>query len=323
MKIGIVTPAPKGSRSGNRVTAVRWAKILRELGHRVSIAQEYHDEKYDLLVALHARRSHSAVARFRQTHPDAPIIVALTGTDLYRDLQSSSQAQGSLRLAKKIVVLHPGALRKLDTVARRKTQVIYQSVEADRALATHRRPSNRSSNDGFDVCVSGHLRPVKDPFRAVVAARLLPQSSEIRITHIGGAMTRRMEQRARREMRINPRYRWLGELSRQRTLRILTASRLSIISSRIEGGANILSESIVGSVPVLASRIQGNTGILGAHYPGLFQVGNTRQLARLLTRAETDAKFLSELKSRVKKLRPLFDPKREEAAWARLLKELT
>jgi putative glycosyltransferase (TIGR04348 family) len=318
MKIGIVTPAPKGSRSGNRVTAVRWAKILRELGHRVSIAQEYHDEKYDLLIALHARRSHAAVARFRQKHPDVPIIVALTGTDLYRDLHSR-QAQDSLKLANRIIVLHPGALRELDTAARPKAQVIYQSVEAPPALATHRRASNRSSN-GFDVCVIGHLRPVKDPFRAALAARLLPQRSEIRITHIGGAMTGQMEQRARREMRINPRYRWLGELSRARTLRILAASRLSIISSRIEGGANILSESIVASVPVLASRIQGNTGILGARYPGLFQAGNARQLARLLTRAETNSKFLSELKSRVNKLKPLFDPAKEEAAWARLLK---
>jgi putative glycosyltransferase (TIGR04348 family) len=322
MKIGIVTPAPKGSRSGNRVTAVRWAKTLRELSHRVSIAQEYRDEKYDLLVALHARRSHLAVARFHLNNPDAPIIVALTGTDLYRDLQSSRQAQNSLKLAKKIVVLHPGALRELNTAARRKAHVIYQSVEAPPALATHGRASNRSSN-GFDVCVIGHLRPVKDPIRAAAAARLLPQSSEIRITHIGGAMTRQMEQRARQEMRINPRYRWLGELSRPRTLRILAASRLSIISSRIEGGANILSESIVASVPVLASRIEGNTGILGTDYPGLFQVGNTRQLARLFTRAENDRKFLSELKSRVKKLRPLFDPKQEQKAWERLIRELS
>ena len=321
MKIGIVTPAPKGSRSGNRVTALRWARILRKLGHRVSIAQKYRDEKYDLLVALHARRSHSAVARFRQKHPDTPIIVALTGTDLYRDIHGSRQAQNSLNLAKKIVVLHPRALRELDTAARRKAHVIYQSVEAPVALATHRRASNRPSN-GFDVCVIGHLRPVKDPFRAAVAARLLSASSEIRITHIGGAMTRQMEQRARREMRINPRYRWFGELSRPRTLRILAASQLSIISSRIEGGANILSESIVASVPVLASRIGGNTGILGTDYPGLFQVGNTRQLARLLTRAETDRKFLSELKSRVKKLRPLFDPKQEQMAWAKLIRHL-
>src|ERR1041385_1210211 len=132
MKIGIVTPAPKGSRSGNRVTAVRWAKILRKLGHRVSIAQNYHDESYDLLVALHARRSHAAITRFRQKHLEAPIIVALTGTDLYPDLQSSRLAQNSLKLAKKLVVLHPGALHELDPAARRKAHVIYQSVEAGR-----------------------------------------------------------------------------------------------------------------------------------------------------------------------------------------------
>src|SRR5439155_5544770 len=123
-----------------------------------SIAQEYRGEKYDLLVALHARRSRSAVARFRRKHPDAPIIVALTGTDLYRDLHSSRQAQNSLKLAKKIVVLHPGALRELDTAARRKAHVIYQSVEAPVALTTHGRASNRSSSDGVDVCVIGHLR---------------------------------------------------------------------------------------------------------------------------------------------------------------------
>ena len=135
-------------------------------------------------------------------------------------------------------------------------------------------------------------------------------------------MTRQMGPHARRETRINSRYPWLGESSRSRTLRVLAASCLSVISSRIEGGANILSESIVLLVSVLASRIEGHTGILETDYPGLFQIGNRRQLARLLTRAETDRKFLSELKFRVKKLRPLFDPEREQVAWARLIREL-
>src|SRR5207237_5061428 len=174
------------------------------------------------------------------------------------------------------VALQPRALRELDSSARRKTWVIYQSVEAISGLRNSRRKSNRSSRGTFDVSVIGHLRPVKDPFRAALAARLLPQSSQIRIMHIGGAMTREMEKRARREERINPRYRWLGELSPARALRALAQSQLCIISSRMEGGANVLSEAIVSSVPVLGSRIDGNVGILGADYPGLFGVGDTR-----------------------------------------------
>src|SRR5437660_11399269 len=99
MKIFMACPVPPRSRKGNRVTAVRWARILRGLGQRVFIGQKYDGSNCDLLVALHARRSHEAVAQFRRLHPDKPIVVALTGTDLYRDIQTSRQAQQSLRIA--------------------------------------------------------------------------------------------------------------------------------------------------------------------------------------------------------------------------------
>lgn len=320
MKIGIVTPAPPGSHYGNRITALRWARILRELGHRVSISQKYDDKPRDLLIALHARRSHSAIAQFRRKRPDAPIILALTGTDIYRDIHTNRRAQKSLTFADRIVVLQPRALRELTSAQRNKTTVIYQSVDDFHRRSRSKQNTDRSSS--FDVCVIGHLRPVKDPLRAALAARLLPETSKVRILHVGGAMTRQMEQRARREMRINRRYRWLGESSHARTKNILARSRLCVVSSHMEGGANILSETIVAHVPVLASRIDGNVGILGSDYPGLFRVGDTQQLARLMTRAETDPKFLSELKFRVQKLAPLFDPKRERMAWANLIREL-
>jgi glycosyltransferase involved in cell wall biosynthesis len=154
-----------------------------------------------------------------------------------------------------------------------------------------------------------------------MAARLLPDSSQIRVLQIGGAMTDTMAARARREMNSNQRYQWLGEQPRSRVSRILAKSRLCVLSSRVEGGANALSEAIVASVPILASRIGGNVGILGADYPGLFDVGDTEQLALLLARAETHPEFLAELRDRGKKLAPLFDPAREEQAWAELLSE--
>jgi hypothetical protein len=217
MKVGIVTPAPARSRSGNRVTAQRWAGILRELGHRVSVAQEYGGERYDALIALHARRSSKAVARFRREHPGSPLILALTGTDLYRDIRTSRRAQESLESADRLVLLQPKGIAELAPGLRGKARVIFQSV----AWGPLDRPS-RSRH--AEVCVVGHLRPVKDPFRAALAARLLPRSSRIRILHVGRAMDEKMAKLARAEMQENRRYQWLGELPRWRVRRIYARS---------------------------------------------------------------------------------------------------
>src|SRR5207244_2305446 len=105
----------------------------------------------------------------------------------------------------------------------------------------------------FEVCVIGHLREVKDPFRAAEASRLLPNDSRVRITHVGGALDLQMAQRAKREEAENPLYRWLGDLPQWKTLRIVARSRMLIVSSLLEGGANVVSEGIAAGVPVLAS----------------------------------------------------------------------
>ncbi len=330
MRIGIVTPAPPNSRYGNRITAIRWAKILRRLGNRVSILQTYDGKSYDLLVALQARKSHSAIINFRRQNPAAPIIVALTGTDIYRDIRTSPSARKSLEIATRIVVLQPKALEKLQPGLRDKTRVIYQSVEDDQALRgmNGRSPKIKVNRDearsrrSFDACVIGHLRFVKDPFRTAMAARLLPSSSGIRVLQVGGAMTDAMATKALQEMRVNQRYRWLGERRQTHVFHVLANSQVCVISSRMEGGANVLSEAITAAVPVLASRIDGNVGILGVDYPGYFEVGDTKALVQLLTRVETSPEYLAELRDRVKSLSVLFTPAREQQAWANLNKEL-
>lgn len=326
LKIGIVTPAPPKSRYGNRVTGLRWARILKRLGHAVSVKQQYDGEPFDLLIALHARRSYSSLARFLTQNPNRPAIVALTGTDLYRDLGQRRRAQDSLELATRIVVLQPKALDKLRPSWREKTRVIYQSVTGATAQPEKTVESSRArrsaSRATFYVCVIGHLRPVKDPFRAAMAARRLPAWSRIRVLQVGAAMTRNAELRAEAEMKRNPRYLWLGEQPARRVRQILKQSKLCVLSSRMEGGANALGEAIVAGTPVLASRIAGSVGILGEDYPGYFEIGDTGELRTLLTRAESDPDFLAQLIEHAQKLLPLFDPDREKKAWANLLDEL-
>lgn len=316
MKIRIVTPAPPRSRTGNRVTALRWAKILKSLGHNVHIIESFQRNHADVLIALHARRSADSVERFRERHPDRPLVVALTGTDLYRDIDSDAEAQRSLDLATRLVALQPLGIERLPRAHRAKCVVIHQSVPTPRVP----RPMAETH---FEVCVIGHLREVKDPFRAALAARRVPERSRLLVSHIGAALDSSMEDRARREEKENPRYHWLGELPRWKARYHLSGCRLLVLTSKMEGGANVISEAIVAGIPVISSRIDGSIGLLGSDYPGFFPVGDEKKLAELVWRAEQDSDYLERLRDWGEQLRPTFHPSREKKAWRELLASLT
>jgi putative glycosyltransferase (TIGR04348 family) len=316
MRILLVTPAPPRSYHGNRATALRWAGLLRSLGHRVSVRQAYHGEPADLLIALHAGKSADAVRRVRADHPSVPVVVALAGTDLYPTLASAGTDLAVLGAADRLVVLQSLALEQLPARLRDRARVIYQSAEP----AADRKPA---AGDGFEVALLAHLRPVKDPLLPARASRLLPASSRVRIRHAGEVIDARLAERAATEDHANPRYTWLGGLPPQRARRLLGASSALVHPSRHEGGANVVSEALAAGVPVIASRIPGTVGILGADYPGYFPAGDAAALADLLDRAERNAGGLhDQLRRHCAALRPLADPRRELDAWRQLLTEL-
>ena len=122
MKIQLVTPAPLKINNGNKITAVRWAGILKKLGHRVHVTQRYDGKACDLLIALHARRSYDSIRRFHDRHPNLPLIVVLTGTDVYRDIHDDPKAKRSLELATRLVALQKMALRELPRRLQAKTR---------------------------------------------------------------------------------------------------------------------------------------------------------------------------------------------------------
>ena len=317
MRIQLITPAPLQLNNGNKITALRWSWILRKLGHDVTIRRSYDGARCDLLIALHARRSYPSIERFHQRCPGLPLIVVLTGTDLYRDIRSDRDAKRSLEVATRLVALQKLALLELPKRFHSKTRIIYQSAEPYRVRAS------RPEKPIFQVCLIGHLREEKDPLRAALAVRLLPPESTIRVVHIGVALDSRLEKEAQREAARNPRYRWLGERPHWKTRQILAESSLAIITSRMEGSSNVLSEALASSVPVVASRIPGLMGTLGNNFPGYFPVGDTRRLTELLLRSETNRKFYRGLKRRCKELSHLVQPKREVQAWRNLVRELS
>jgi putative glycosyltransferase (TIGR04348 family) len=268
------------------------------------------------MIALHAWRSAESIRAFRAAHPDSPLIVALSGTDIYSYLsRDPGPVLHSLTAADRLVALQELVVRRIPAPHRLKIRVVHQSAQplrrSPRAKAAH-----------FTVAVIGHLRTVKDPFRAAKAARLLPQSSQIRIVHLGAAETVHWAARARAEMRSNPRYIWRGDRPRGEVQALLRQARAVVLSSKSEGGANVISEAAAAGVPVLASSIDGSVGLLGRNYPGYFPVGSTKTLARLLHRAETDPGFLAQLRRAIARRAYRFRPAREKAAWAALIAEV-
>ena len=314
VNIQLVTPAPLRLNNGNRITALRWSALFRKLGHRVRVTQSYDERRCDLLIALHARRSAESIRRFHALHPELPLVVVLTGTDLYRDIRRDRQAKQSLELASRLVVLQRMALRELPRRYHEKTQVIYQSAETLAAKPAHRR--------NFRVCLIAHLRAEKDPLRAPLAVRRLPPDSRIELIHIGLALDEELARKAETEAARNPRYRWLGQLSHRRTRKLLAESQLVCITSKMEGSSNVLSEALASGVPVIATRIAGLLGTLEEDFPGYFPVGDTEKLCALLRRAESDAKFYRKLKRHCARAAKWVRPERELKSWRRLLDQL-
>ncbi len=317
MKIVLITPAKLGSQTGNSITANRWAAIFKSLGHSVSILHEFNGGDFDLMVALNAYRSQKSILKFKAQKPECPLAVALTGTDLYKFLKlNKAETLRSIKAADKLVVLSDLAKNVLPQNQHKKVQLIYESAQR---LPQNRKPSKRF----FNVCVIGHLRPEKDPLLTALAARNLPESSNIRVLHYGKAHSQDWAEKAKKEMTINPRYKWFGEVPHWQIRKALGTCNLMVLSSVLEGGPNSLSEAIIAEVPVLTTNIDGCVGVLGKDYLGYFPVGGEKALQKLLEKTETNPEFLSSLENYILKIAPKFSHEEEVKQWRELLLTLS
>lgn len=307
----IISPALASANNGNWQTASRWQRFLRH-HYRVRLAASWDGSPADIMIALHARRSATSIAAFAETHPAHPLIVVLTGTDLYRDIAIDEAARHSLQAATKLVVLQEQGLSALPAPLRSKALAIYQS-------ASPLRPGRQQGSTAMrHVAMVGHLRKEKNPgcFMQAAAMTSLPG---VRFDQIGGALDAELAAQARITEQQHPHYRWLGNLSHARTRRLIRRSHLLVVPSYMEGGANVIIEAVRSGVPVLASDISGNRGMLGADYAGYFPVDDAAALAEMIKRSLQEQAFHALLQKQCARRAGMFSPQREQTALLQLL----
>jgi putative glycosyltransferase (TIGR04348 family) len=297
------------------MTALRWQRFLEELGYSVGVTESWSGGDTSLLIALHAYRSHQSIVEFKKKYPNRHIVLILTGTDLYRDMKNHGEVIQSMEMADQLITLQSSALDLIPASLRYKAQVIYQSVEIGTADSV--------AKEDFLVSIIGHLREEKDPFCIARSLPLLPADSKITVKHLGQAMNSQMKDLARNFNATIDRYQWIGEVSHADALRMLSQSRLMVISSRMEGGAHVVSEAIALGIPVIASDIPGNRGLLGEDYPAYYPVANESALANLLYRSETMPTFYASLQKYIDLRKELIKPAREKQSIQELVSTLT
>lgn len=311
-RVVIVTPAPRGSRSGNRTTALRWAALLRRLHATVRVVERWQGEPCDLLVAVHVVKTAASVLAAAAALPKLRVAVLLAGTDVYPAFRPTTESLAVLDRADTLVALQPHGVDTLPHALRGKVRTIVQSATG--------LPAARSTT--FRACVLAHLRPVKAPLLPLQALATLPADLPIELVLAGRALTPELATAVTGLLAKEPRARWVGELRRRDALALLASSHVCIVPSLAEGGANVVSEAIAAGTPVLASAIPGNLGLLGADWPATFPPGDAAAAGRLLQRAASDAPFYAELRRRTAGLQPMVAPSRELAAWRHVLDDL-
>ncbi len=262
------------------------------------------------MIALHARRSAPSIHAWAARQPDRPLVLVLTGTDLYRDIQNDESAMQSLLLATHLVVLQQAGLAALPADLLSKTRVIYQS-------ASHLKFAVKPRAN-FKVVTAGHLRDEKDPLTFIRAA-VLCSPVNIGFTHIGNAPDSLLADAARQAAVAHHNYRWLGGLPRGQTRQHIKRAHVLVNTSVMEGGAHVLAEAVQSGTAVLASSISGNVGMLGADYAGYFEVGDAAGLAAMVQRCAEEPAFMAQLQHQCSERACLFEPALEKRLVLKLI----
>ena len=310
-EIDVVVPDLGIGSAGNSVTANRYCSIFGQLGH---VATTTDTPTAPLVVALNAYRTRHVVGELPET---TTVIVVLTGTDIYRFWDQDRDAVScTLDRADVIVGLNDLVGRSLPTKHRAKLTCIKEG-----ALALSTEPTRPTSPPLHAICV-GHLRDEKAPELIADALDRLDPNCDVVVDHYGAAHSESWAQWARDTSERIEQYQWHREVSRSRLDEIYAGADLLINTSKMEGGANVISEAVMAGLPILATAIDGNAGVLGTSYPGLFTPDDPYELADRLAALASNPEALEQITLSSRLLQPELSIKQETARWREVLEGL-
>jgi glycosyltransferase involved in cell wall biosynthesis len=302
----IHSPYADHTGQGNSVTAVRLGKILSGSGYHVTHSeQNYSGESAEVMIALNARKSAKAIARFCELNSGSKLIIILTGTDINHpdSLDKDSATWVSMKLADRLVVLHEASLEQVPEIFRGKTSVIYPSVTLPADL-------QHAPEGDFTIIMTGNMRKEKNPALAVAAAEKISPALEIH--HYGECTSTGSENVIEH-----------GIFSHDTMLDAMSSAGVLLNTSFQEGGANAICEAVTMGLPVVASAIPGNIGMLGEDYAGLFPSNDLDALVNMLEKTANDPDFYALLKKQLAARAPLFTYAQESESWQDLLNGLS
>ncbi len=340
--VRILTPFGAKSRMGNWRTASRYAELLSSASIQAKIFEPAAIARAcmssplpKVAIVLNAARSAEQLQAFVKAK--IPVLLVMTGTDLYGALAPGNEASQaydktlkSMLSATAIMTLQAQAQREISRRWPQLASRVHCVLQTTAQRQPHA-PTLSPQTKTVRFLVAGHIRPEKDPRTAFLAfhqafpegwavradGRMVP----VRLIHIGAEQDKALAKEIAYLATQFPGVRLEGTVSHAQAMRQMTQVHALIQPSIAEGGALVVSEAVACRLPIIASDIAAHLGQLGTTYPGLFPVGNVSALAETLRRYVADEGYRQSLLTAIDALVPkLANPEHERDELVRLVR---
>jgi glycosyltransferase involved in cell wall biosynthesis len=278
-------------------------KILRKYFYLYSGVVHTHLPRAEAAAYLAVKKSKYLISRhnYEQYWPSAPKFVSALLSRII-----ASRAVGGIAISetlKEYLVCN----REISTNFPMK--VIYYGYSKKSQLESYHDGSQKFNlqNDCLKIGIISRLVPGKDyPTLFKAIQTVIKKNDNILLLIVGDGYQKNHLLNLTKVLKIDSKVFWLGKISA--ISNFLSEIDLFVFTSKGEGFGLVLLEAMLASKPILAANNSAIPEVLGISYPGLFETGNSQELAAKITRAIESSDFTDQLIKSYQSQIELFNP---------------